>query len=184
MANFLAQSASSQLVILDMQTKLSSVMSAGVMQVVAKNCGILTQAANLLNISVIVSEQYPQGLGETMPEIAQYLDHNKPIVKTAFSAWHAPKFNQQLHRDKPQILLTGMEAHICVLQTALDLLSQGKQVFVIEDAIISRNSENKINAINRLRAEGCVISNTESALFEWLGDANHEAFKALSKLIR
>jgi nicotinamidase-related amidase len=71
-----------------------------------------------------------------------------------------------------------------VLQTAIDLKKQGKQVFVVEDAIISRDTNNKANAINRLRDVGCTITNTESVLFEWIGDANHEAFKALSKLIK
>lgn len=77
-----------------------------------------------------------------------------------------------------------MEAHICVLQTALDLLQANKQVFMVEDAIISRSSINKANAIARLRDAGCVITNTESVVFEWLGNANHEAFRAISKLIR
>ena len=184
MQNLIASAAISQLVIVDMQVKLSSAMPAEALQTVVKNCGILAQAANLLGVPFIATEQYPQGLGETLPEISQYLPDNKPIAKTAFSACAEPKFKQQLHRDKAQIVLTGMEAHICVLQTALNLLQQGKQVFVVEDAILSREAENKQNAIARLRAAGCVIANTESVLFEWLGNANHEAFKALSKLIR
>ena len=77
-----------------------------------------------------------------------------------------------------------MEAHICVLQTALDLIEAGKTVFVAEDAILSRTPANKANAIARLQQAGAIITNTESVVFEWLGNANHEAFKALSKLIR
>jgi len=77
-----------------------------------------------------------------------------------------------------------MEAHICVLQTALDLLANHKQVFVLEDAVISRNPANKANAIARMRDAGCVITNTESVLFECIGNAQHEAFKAIAKLIR
>jgi nicotinamidase-related amidase len=177
-------SATSQLLLIDMQVKLASVMPAEALQNVLKNCGILAQAAALLAVSTILTEQYPQGLGETLLEIKQYLPSNKPIVKTSFSACNEPKFNQQLHRDKSQVVLAGMEAHICVLQTALDLLQVGKQVFVVEDATISRSLANKANALARLRDAGCVISNTESVLFEWLGNANHEAFKALSKLIR
>ncbi len=177
-------SATSQLLLIDMQVKLASVMPAEALQNVVKNCGILAQASSLLAVSTILTEQYPQGLGETLPEIKQYLPSNKPIAKTSFSACNEPKFNQQLHRDKPQVVLAGMEAHICVLQTVLDLLQVGKQVFVVEDATISRSPANKANALARLRGAGCVISNTESVLFEWLGNANHEAFKALSKLIR
>lgn len=184
MTGLAANSTLSQLVMIDMQVKLASVMPAEALQSVVKNCGVLAQAAHFLAVPTILTEQYPQGLGETIPEIKQHLPNSKPITKTAFSACGEPKFNQQLHRDKPQIILAGMEAHICVLQTALTLLQAGKQVFVLEDAIISRCSANKANALARLRDAGCVISNTESVVFEWLGDASHEAFKAISKLIR
>lgn len=180
----LSQQTLSQLVIVDMQTKLVGAMPAEAMQATIKNCTILAQAAQLLNVSVIITEQYPQGLGATLPEIQQQFSPFKPIVKTAFSASGEPKFNQQLHRDQPQIILAGMEAHICILQTALSLKQMGKQVFVVEDAIISRNTTNKANAISRLREAGCEITNTESVLFEWLGNANHPAFKELTRLIR
>ncbi len=184
MSDLVANFTISQLLIVDMQIKLGAAMPAETMKKAAKNCGILAQAAQLLNIPLLATEQYPQGLGETMPEISQHFGNAKIIAKTAFSACKEPKFNQHLHRDKSQIVLAGMEAHICVLQTAIDLKKQGKQVFVVEDAIISRDSNNKANAINRLRNVGCTITNTESVLFEWIGDANHEAFKALSKLIK
>ncbi|MGB7816643.1 MAG: isochorismatase family protein [Methylotenera sp.] len=180
----LANQQLSQLVVIDMQVKLASVMPAEALHGVVKNCGVLAQAAHLLAVATILTEQYPQGLGETIPEIRQHLPNCKPITKTAFSACGEPRFSQQLHRDKPQIILAGMEAHICVLQTALALLQADKLVFVAEDAVISRNPANKANALARLRDAGCVISNTESVMFEWLGNANHEAFKAISKLIR
>ena len=172
-----------------MQTKLadamvSSAMPADAMQNVIKNAGILAQAATLLHIPIIVTEQYPQGLGNTLPAIKQHLPNLKPVEKTAFSACGEPKFNQQLQRENSHIILLGMESHICVLQTALDLLPVGKTVFVVEDAIISRAPANKANAIARLHAAGCIVTNTESVLFEWLGNANHDAFKILSKLIR
>jgi nicotinamidase-related amidase len=179
-----ANSAISQLIIVDMQVKLAIAMSAEALQSAVKNCGILAQAANLLAVPIITTEQYPQGLGETLPELKTYLTTAKIISKTAFSACGEPKFNQQLQRENSHIILAGMEAHICVMQTALDLLHANKQVFVVEDAIISRNQANKANAIARLRDEGCVITNTESVLFEWLGSANHDAFKAISKLIK
>ena len=174
----------SQLVIIDMQTKLTSAMQADAMQLVIKHCGILAQAASLLSVPVIVTEQYPQGLGETLPQIKQHIGACKPIEKTAFSAASVPKFNQQLHRDQPQIIIAGMESHICVLQTALDLIKANKQVFVVEDAIISRSASNKANAIARMRDAGCVVTNTESVVFEWLGNAQHSTFKAISLLIR
>jgi nicotinamidase-related amidase len=80
--------------------------------------------------------------------------------------------------------LAGLEAHICILQTALGLVNSGKQVFIAEDAVISRNPANKANALARLREAGCIISNTESIVFEWLGKAEGDAFKAISKLVR
>ena len=184
MTNLIACANLSQLIIVDIQSKLSPAMPKDGMQQVIKNSAILAQAAQILAISTIVTEQYPQGLGETMPEIMQYLIQTKPIAKIAFSACGEPKFNQQLHRDKPQIVLAGMEAHICVLQTALDLLQLGKQVFVVEDAIISRNASNKANAVARLRDAGGVITNTESMVFEWLGDASQKSFKTISQLIK
>jgi nicotinamidase-related amidase len=182
--NSVAQTALCQLVIIDMQVKLASAMPADALQSVAKNCAILAQAANILALSTIVTEQYPQGLGDTLPQIKQHLANNKSIAKTAFSAYSELKFNQQLQRDKSQLVLVGMEAHICVLQTALALHRTGKQVFVVEDAIISRNPSNKSNAIARMRDAGCVITNTESVIFEWLGNANHAAFKQVSALIK
>lgn len=184
MTNLIANPLISQLVIVDVQVKLASAMPAEALQNMVKNTGVLAQAANLLAIPTIFTEQYPQGLGETVPQIKQFLPNDKAIAKMAFSACGEPKFIQQLSRDKSQILLTGMEAHICVLQTALDLLAHKKQVFIIEDAIISRDNANKTNAINRLAQAGCIITNTESVIFEWLGNAKHANFKALSALIR
>lgn len=184
MVNLTVSQLQSQLVIIDMQVKLAPAMAADVLQSVVKNCGILAQAANLLAVPNVATEQYPQGLGETLAEIKAHLTNGKFIAKTAFSACGEPKFNQQLQRENSHIILAGMEAHICVLQTALDLLQANKQVFVVEDAIISRNPANKANAIARMRDAGCVIGNTESIVFEWLRNANHDAFKAVSKLIR
>lgn len=174
----------SQLVIVDMQVKLAAAMPADAMQQVTKNCSILAQAAALLNIPAVLTEQYPQGLGATLPAIKKHCQNVKVIEKTAFSACGEPKFNQQLQRENSHIILMGMESHICVLQTALDLIEAGKTVFMVEDAILSRTPANKSNAIKRLQQAGGVMTNTESVLFEWLGNANHQAFKQISTLIR
>ena len=180
----ITNSATSQLVIVDMQVKLAVAMPTISMQQVTKNCGILAQAALIFNVPTLLTEQYPAGLGETLPEIKQFLGNISPIAKTAFSACDEPKFNQRLSRDRSQLILTGMEAHVCVLQTALALLQLGKQVFMVEDAIISRNEVNRNNALARMREAGCVITNTESVIFEWLGNAKHEHAKTLFKLIK
>lgn len=184
MINLITRAGKSQLIIIDVQTKLCAVMPAVEMQTVIKNTNILLQAAHHLQVPVLVTEQYPQALGATMPEIAQHFSAIKPIEKMAFSAYAEPKFKAQCQRDKSQIILAGLETHICVLQTALDLMAQGKQVIVVEDAVISRNVDNKRNAINRLANAGCIITNTESVVFEWLGHAKHEAFKEIAKLIK
>ena len=173
----------SQLVIVDMQTKLSSVMSSHIDGVV-KNCAILLQSAALLEIPALFTEQYPKGLGTTLPELTQYMAGKKAVEKTAFSCCGEPAFSRQLLGDHSQVILAGMEAHICILQTALDLLAQGKTVFVLEDAVVSRDPENKRNALNRMREAGVIVSNTESLVFEWLGLAEGDAFKKISQLIR
>ena len=173
----------SQLVIVDMQTKLSSVMPDHIAGVI-KNCAILLQSAALLEIPTIFTEQYPKGLGPTLSELSPYAAGKKAVEKTAFSCCRDPAFNRQLLGDHTQVILAGMESHICVLQTALDLIAQGKTVFVLEDAVISRNPENKRNALNRMREAGVIISNTESLVFEWLGVAEGDAFKKISQLVR
>jgi len=174
----------SQLVIVDTQTRLITAMPQDELQSTVKNIGILAQAAKLLAVPTIITEQYPKGLGHTLPELLAMQPNVKPVEKLSFSCMAEPTFSRQLTRDHSQIVLAGMEAHICVLQTALDLIGAGKQVFVAEDAVISRNQANKANALARMREAGCIISNTESIVFEWLGIAEGDAFKVISKLIR
>lgn len=174
----------SQLVIVDIQTRLVTAMPQEALQAAIKNTSILVQAAALLAIKTTLTEQYPKGLGHTVPELLDLLPNIKAIEKTTFSCMAEPTFTRQLTQDHPQIVLAGMEAHICVLQTALDLMTASKQVFVAEDAIISRQPANKANAIARMREAGCIISNTESIVFEWLGRAGGDAFKTISQLIR
>lgn len=180
----LARRDSSQLVIVDMQAKLAGVMDGDALQKVQRNCDILIQAAKLLEVPALYTEQYPRGLGHTIPELAALLVPTIPIEKTAFSCADEPAFNRQLTADHPQIILAGMEAHICVLQTALGLQAQGKQVFVAADAVISRDPLNKANALQRLSQAGIIISNTESIVFEWLSVAEGDAFRQISRLIR
>jgi nicotinamidase-related amidase len=179
----MADSDQSQLVVVDMQTKLRTVMPQCITNVV-NNCALLLQSAALLKVPTIFTEQYPKGLGPTVPELSQFITAKKAIEKTAFSCCGEPTFIRQLSADHQQVILVGMEAHICVLQTAFDLLSKGKTVFVLEDAVISRNTENKRNGLKRMREAGVIISNTESLLFEWLRVAEGDAFKKISQLIR
>lgn len=174
----------SQFVLIDVQVRLATVMPTDAMQALIQNCGILAQVANMLDVPMIVTEQYPQGLGQTVPELSAFLTAVHPVEKITFSCMAEARFSRQLTRDHSQIILAGMESHICILQTALDLMTAGKQVFVVEDAVISRNPANKANALARMRDAGCIITNTESVVFEWLGAAEGDVFKAASKLIR
>jgi len=174
----------SLLLVVDMQTKLASAMDAPAMQNVTRNCSILAQAASLLEIPKVYTEQYPKGLGHTLPDLATLLASSACVEKTAFSCCDEPAFNRQLTADHPQIILAGMEAHICILQTALGLHAQGKQVFVVADAVLSRDLANKSNALERLRQAGIIVTNTESVVFEWLAVAEGDAFRQISKLIR
>ncbi len=182
--SLISQAANSQLVIIDVQEKLVAAMAQDAMQQVLKNCGILLQAAALLEIPAIYTEQYTKGLGPTSAELLPLLTTSQAIAKTAFSCCDEPAFNRKLTSDRPQIVLAGMEAHVCVLQTALALHAQGRQVFVAEDAILSRSTANKTNALARLRQAGVIVSTTESIVFEWLGKAEGPAFKPVSQLIR
>lgn len=185
--SLLCASESSQLVIIDVQSRLAAAMSPAERERVIKNCGVLAQAAKLLSIPVCTTEQYPKGLGHTEPTLLEHLaDTPAPLCKTCFAAAGAGQFNNQLdaHHGRHQIVLTGMETHVCVLQTALELQARGYQVFVVEDAVCSRSEANKHNALARLRQAGVVVSNTESVLFEWLRDAAHPQFKTLSALIK
>ncbi|MCB5190763.1 isochorismatase family protein [Methylobacillus arboreus] len=174
----------SQLVIVDVQEKLAAAMAEDAIASLARNCGILLQAAGLLEIPVIYTEQYPKGLGSTLAEFSPWLEKAARVEKTAFSCHAVPAFRSQLTRDRPQLVLAGMEAHICVLQTALQLQQHGHQVIVAEDAVLSRHPANKANALQRLQQAGVVVSNTESIVFEWLEKAEGDAFKAISRLVK
>ncbi|HYG32499.1 MAG TPA: isochorismatase family protein [Methylophilaceae bacterium] len=182
----LAQRDLSCMVVVDMQEKLAAAMAADAMQAVVRNCSLLIQAATLLEIPVIHTEQYPKGLGPTLPELAELLPSQRPIEKITFSCTDEPTFYRQLIRDRRHIVLAGIEAHICILQTALRLKQQDptREIFVAEDAVISRNSSARMNAMERLRQAGVIVSNSESIVFEWLGKAEGDVFKQISRLLR
>lgn len=176
----------SQLLMIDIQERLAAAMPDKVIDKVIKNNKILLKAASELGVPVIHSEQYPTGLGNTVSAIAKHLPATTPaVIKTCFSCSDNKDFNTLVaQHNRKQIILSGIEAHVCVLQTALQLHSQGFIVYVVADAICSRSKFNYKNAIARLRQAGVIISNVESVLFEWLRDAAHPQFKSVSKLIK
>lgn len=176
----------SLLLIIDIQERLASVMPEKVIAKVIKNNSILLDAAKELNIPVIHSEQYPKGLGRTMPSISVKITNpNNLITKTSFACSNSDGFNELIaQQNRQQIIISGIESHICVLQSAIHLQRQGYAVYVVEDAVCSRKKLNHKNAIERLRSNGVIVSNVESVLFEWLEDASHPKFKTLSNLIK
>jgi len=172
------------LVVVDVQGKLAQLMHDR--QSLFKNIQILIKAAKILQIPIIWSQQSPDSLGPTIPEIAQLLSDNEPINKASFSCCGQEQFNSRLNSlARQQVLLCGIEAHVCIYQTAVDLLQEkGMQVDVIADAVSSRTPENKQLAIDRMRKMGVNISSTEMALFELLKTAEHPQFKQITKLIK
>ncbi len=171
------------LVVVDVQDKLAQLMHGK--QTLFKNVQILIKAAKILNIPILWCQQCPDALGSTVPEIEQLLTDNEPINKSAFSCCGAEQFNTKLNElAQDQVLLCGIETHVCIYQTAVNLLRKGFRVDVLADAVSSRTLENKQIAINRMAAKGINISCTEMALFELLRTAEHPQFKQITKLIK
>ncbi len=151
----------------------------------ARRCVILIQGLRLLNVPIIVTEQYVKGLGPTIPSISQALGEYNPIEKITFSCCGAPEVEAQvLGSNRRHVILFGIETHVCVQQTALDLLGQGRTVVIIEDCVSSRSPNDKRVAIERMRQAGAVITTTESVLFELLRQAGTETFKQISALVK
>ena len=152
----------------------------------AARCALVAHAARLLGLTVVVTEQYPKGLGRTAGEVAAVLPEGfEPVEKTAFSSCGAQEFVARLEAaGARQVLLCGIEAHVCVNQTAHDLLARGYQVHLLSDCISSRTAENRQTGLDKMLRSGALPSSTELALFELMRDARHEQFKAIQRLIK
>jgi nicotinamidase-related amidase len=145
----------------------------------------LIRGCRALDVPVIVTEQYPKGLGHTIPELAEALDGIAPIEKRAFSSLGAAETRDQLDQfGRDQIVVCGIEAHVCVQQSVADILRSGRQAHVALDAIASRTASSREIGVRRMRAAGMVPSGAELALFEMLESADHPAFKAVSAIVR
>jgi nicotinamidase-related amidase len=152
---------------------------------VAQNVGILVQGARVLGVPVLVTEQYPKGLGRTVPEVSRHLDGIEPISKLCFSAAEADAFAERLSESgRDQVLVCGIESHVCVNQTADDLLRGGREVHVAGDAVSSRTGENRELGLRKMERAGAVITSVETALFELLGAAGTPEFKEIQKLVK
>jgi nicotinamidase-related amidase len=152
----------------------------------AERIRLMVQAALLLNLTILVTEQYPKGLGHTASEIKDVLHPSVEIIeKTTFSCCGVQQFETQLERaGASQVIVCGIEAHICVNQTAHDLLARGFQVHLLTDCITARNTNNRRLGLAKMQMSGAIPSSVEMALFELMRDAKHEQFREIQNLIR
>jgi nicotinamidase-related amidase len=168
------------LVVVDVQEAFRP--AVGEFEAVARNAGIMVQAARELDLPIVVSEQYPRGLGATVPEVAEHLDGSvAPLEKVVFSACRAEGFDLG-RRD--QALVCGIEAHVCVEQTVQDLLDRDVEVHVAADAVSSRTSLNRKLGLDKMERSGAWITSTEMALFELVGRAGTDEFKRIQALVK
>ena len=171
------------LVVVDTQEKLLPAVHDP--DTVLRNIRILVEGAKVLGVPVLVAEQYPRGLGPTVAALSDALGDARRYPKLSFSCLGDDAFLAALESlDRAQVLICGVEAHVCVLQTALDVLEHGWMAAVAADATSSRNSRHCDLALDRLRRAGAVVTSAESALFEMLAVAGTDSFKAISRLVK
>ena len=171
------------LLLVDVQGKLARLMYEK--ERLFDNLQRLIKGIQLLGIPVLWVEQNPGGLGPTVPEVADLLPDAKPIPKMSFSSCRNDRFLKSLKElDRSQVLIAGIETHICVYQTAVDLVEMGLEVQVATDAVSSRTAENKAVGLQRMKDAGTAWTSVETALFELLGVAEGETFKAMLKIVK
>ena len=171
------------LILVDFQGRLAEIVDRK--DLIVPNALHMIKGCQALEIPILTTVQVPEKLGTLIPELLDALDGVEPIAKTAFSALREPDFMTALaHTSRKQVLLMGIEAHVCVLQTGLDLLNAGYQVHVLSDGIFSRTAENQSLALQRLSAAGATITSVEMALFELIRTSNHPAFRTISRLVK
>lgn len=174
----------SMLLIVDIQERLSAVMEDE--KQIIRNTNILLKACEELGIPVVVTEQYPEGLGSTVEEIRENFPlETKIFDKITFSVLDTKEIKEYITSlNRPNIIIAGMETHICVYQTARDLQGMGYNSYIVRDAVTSRTEDNFQNGLDLMESFGSKITNTETVLYEWLRKAGTEEFKKLSKLIK
>jgi nicotinamidase-related amidase len=171
----------SVLVLVDVQDKLLAKIPTA--EKLVRNAAFLLDVAALLNVPIRATEQYPKGLGPTHAELQRRLP-GEPAAKTAFSCCGAESFLEELHMiRRPNVVLIGMETHVCISQTAFDLLAAGLHVFLPVDILASRYSIDHETALRRLEQAGAVLTTAEAIAFEWVADASHQHFKTVSRAI-
>jgi nicotinamidase-related amidase len=172
------------LVVIDVQERLAAAMPKPALDLLVKNVGILLEAAQRLGAHVIATEQYPKGLGPTIAPIKEKLP-SAPIDKLCFSAVESDAFARALAKTGAKdVVLAGMESHVCVFQSARALAAQGLRTWVLRDAVTSRTEDNRQAGLELCRDAGALLTVTETVVFDWLGQAGTDDFRAISKLVR
>ena len=166
--------------LIDLQERLVPAIHDG--ETMVARAARLAEAARLLDVPIRATEQYPAGLGSTVPALADY--PQSVLAKTTFSAVADPGFAELLPAGVSEIIVAGCEAHVCVLQTVLGLLPRGRRVLMVADAVGSRDPADRAAAIDRARQHGAEIVTSEMVLFEWLRDARHPKFGEVQKLLK
>ncbi|MCP1110930.1 nicotinamidase-related amidase [Lachnospiraceae bacterium PF1-21] len=170
-------------ILIDVQERLVPVMDRKVETVAASVR--LIEGLRILGVPVVPFRQYPKGLGDYIPEIKEALGSHEPSDKLTFSAYGSEEIAERIDSyQKKNVLIFGMETHICVQQTALDLIAKGYNVMIVTDCVTSRKKADSDIALRRLEAEGALLTTTESILFELLKEAGSESFKQISRLIK
>lgn len=176
----LIECAESCLLVVDIQERLLPAIHEG--ERVIENTAWLMQIAQELEVPLLVSEQYPKGLGHTVPALQSLTPQGALVEKIHFSCAASPACRERLDAlDRKQVVVTGVEAHVCVLQTALGLVSAGQEVFVVADAVSSRRPADATLGLERMRAAGVQIVSREMVAFEWLHRAGTEQFREISR---
>lgn len=181
---FLIDTSSTLLMVIDFQEKLCKAMDPVILDMQLGNVSLLLEAANELGVAVLATEQYPAGLGATLPALREKMPE-PPLEKTSFSCCGDDAVSARIEAlGRKTVVVCGMEAHICVLQTVLDLLGKGHNVQVVSDAVMSRKKKNWRMGLEMASAAGAVVTSAETVLFQLLKRAGTPEFKKLSKLVR
>ena len=179
--------ATTVLLVVDVQEKLAAAMPAEALASALKNIGILLDGAKALGVRVVASEQYPKGLGPTVSEVGRKLEGLgvTPMPKMTFDACSDLAIARVLSELAPRsVLVVGMESHVCVFQTARELVKRGYATYVVGDAVISRREENRQLGLALAERAGAIATATETVLFDLLAEAGTDAFKTVSRLIK
>ncbi|MCL1865740.1 MAG: isochorismatase family protein [Spirochaetes bacterium] len=185
MQDFMINKSDSLLLIIDIQERLFQAMESDYQRMLKKNCAILFKTANEFGIPMIVTEQYRKGLGETIPELKDIIPGAKVFEKIFFDAMKEEEIKKEiLGSTKKTVIVVGIEAHICVFQTALSLVASARNVVIVSDGVASRKKDDKDSAIAMLREAGALIYPTETIAFMLLEQAGTAEFKKLSPLFK